>query len=707
MNLLEIFYYIKPVIPRGLQILARQTIAAYKRNASKHIWPINSSATALPIGWNGWPNQNRFALVLSHDVDTVRGLDRCIQLMEIEKDLGFISTFNFVAEDYKVPISLLQELKESGFDVGLHGLRHNGKLFSSRNIFDLSIPRINYYLRKWGAVGFHSPSMHRNLDWISELDIEYSSSTFDTDPFEPQPDGVNTIFPIWITNSSRTRGYIELPYTLPQDHCLFVILKETDIKVWNQKLKWLAENCGMAFLNTHPDYMNFSGRRNSLEEYPVNYYRDFLEHIQNEYKGQYWHVQPKGLARFWSSMLIESQVSPANLEGKTSVPFSEGPSKPSRHPLSTSGAKIWIDLDNTPHVPFFIPIIRELERKGHHIILTARDAFQVCELADEKSLSYIKIGRHYGKHAIFKILGLLWRSAQLATFFLPHRPDLALSHGSRSQTLYCNLRRIPTAIIADYEYAQTIPFAHPRWSIVPESVSALSFSSNTNRILHYRGIKEDVYIPEFTLNPLLNEILGLSLDEMIVTIRPPADEAHYHNPESIPLLMELMKRIGQTQSIRAVLLPRNQQQEIAFRAEYPAWFADRKVVVPPKVVDGLSLLWFSDLVVSGGGTMNREAAALGVPVYSIFRGKMGAVDRMLVREGRLIMITSKEEVHSKIHFVKRDKTLALDNHPRPALQDIIGHIENIIRIEQGRTKPPKRRRPVINRELSEIKAHKQ
>jgi hypothetical protein len=605
--------------------------------------------------------------------------------MEIEKELGFKSTFNFVAEDYQVPLSLLHTLRQSGFGIGVHGLKHDGKSFSSRKIFDERSPRINHYLKKWGAVGFHSPSTHRNLDWIAELDIEYDCSTFDTDPFEPQFDGMHTIFPIWVTNKTKTRGYTEFPYTLPQDHCLFVILKEQTIKIWKQKLDWIVDNGGLAFLNSHPDYMNFVSSKSSLEEYPFDYYRDLLDYIRTKYAGQYWHVLPSEAAEFWkTSIAKKAEIARSNSIDLGSLTQGRGViNKPKETP---TGVKIWIDLDNTPHVPFFIPLIRELEHRGHQVVLTVRDAFQVCELADEKGLPYIKIGRHYGKHAIWKVLGLLLRSTQLALFFLQHRMDVALSHGSRSQTLYCNLLRIPTILVADYEFTQTIPFAHPRWSIVPDVVSTLGMASKNKRIRHYRGIKEDVYVSEFTPDPILVKTLGLEPDDIMVTVRPPADEAHYRNPESTLFLIELMKRILQTPGIRSVLLPRNNLQELNFRRDHPDWFMNKKTVIPSKAVNGLNLLWFSDLVVSGGGTMNREAAALGLPVYSIFRGKTGGVDRMLEREGRLTMIHSAEEVWTKIKLERRKKDNTLDEKPRPALQDIISHVEDIIRIEQERSK---------------------
>jgi len=348
---------------------------------------------------------------------------------------------------------------------------------------------------------------------------------------------------------------------------------------------------------------------------------------------------------------------------------------------TTRGIKIWIDLDNTPHVPFFVPIVRELERRGHQVVLTARDAFQVCELADEKGICYTKIGHHYGKNPLMKVFGLVWRSLQFLPYYIRQRPDLALSHGARSQTLLCNLLRIPTVLITDYEHGRTAPMAFPRWLIGPESLIGHKFPLKPNHLRLFRGIKEDVYVPEFKPDLSLLEELGLRHDETVITVRPPASEAHYYNPESDVLLVELMSRICRTPGVRAVLLPRNHEQEQALRADYLEWFKDGKTIVPPRAVDGLNLIWLSDLVVSGGGTMNREAAALSVPVYSIFRGKTAAVDRKLEQEGRLTLIRSAEEVWTRIHFTRRDKSRLPDNKPRPALDEIVNYIEEIIRNE--------------------------
>ena len=333
-------------------------------------------------------------------------------------------------------------------------------------------------------------------------------------------------------------------------------------------------------------------------------------------------------------------------------------------------------------MPFFKPIIRELEKRGYKVVLTARDAFQVCELATQSGLAYTKIGRHYGKNRLLKVLGLAWRSRQLLPFVLRERPIMGLSHGSRAQILLCNLLRIPTVMIMDYEYAQTPLLLRPRWEIVPDVL----FNENLHckakeRIRKYKGIKEDVYAPEFKPDPSLRQQLQLLDSEVIVTVRPPATEAHYHNPESETFFVQFMDRVFRTPGVKAVLLPRNKAQEAQIKANWPQWFEGSKVVVPKEAVDGLNLLWYSDLVVSGGGTMNREAAALGVPVYSIFRGKSGAVDRHLQSQGKMTLIESIEDVQNKIIFAHREKKMLQDSEPREALREIVEQVDDIIRLD--------------------------
>ena len=298
-----VYYHLKPLIPRSFQIWMRRILALQKRRTYVNVWPILEKASEQPKGWPRWPNQKRFALVLTHDVDTALGQERCHQLMEAEKQLGFSSSFNFVPERYNVSSSLRANLIQHGFEVGVHGLNHDGKLYSSKKVFQKRSTKINYYLRKWGSVGFRSPAMHHNLDWISDLEIEYDASTFDTDPFEPQPDGVDTIFPFWVKASLGSKGFVELPCTLAQDFILFILLRESNIDIWKSKVDWICSNGGMALLNTHPDYMNFNGEKLGLEEYPSHYYTDFLNYIKTKYEGQYWHALPNEVASFTANLV--------------------------------------------------------------------------------------------------------------------------------------------------------------------------------------------------------------------------------------------------------------------------------------------------------------------------------------------------------------------------------------------------------------------
>jgi len=146
--------------------------------------------------------------------------------------------------------------------------------------------------------------MHHNLDWIHHLNIEYDASTFDTDPFEPQSDGVGTIFPFWVRDMTTQNEYLELPYTICQDFTLFIIMKENGIDIWKKKLDWIVSRGGMVLINTHPDYMNFNERMQGIEEYPVEYYIEFLDYIMDVYKGAYWNTIPKNVAKFWKEQHI-------------------------------------------------------------------------------------------------------------------------------------------------------------------------------------------------------------------------------------------------------------------------------------------------------------------------------------------------------------------------------------------------------------------
>ena len=171
-----------------------------RRNRVRNIWPIMPGSERPPEGWPGWPDGKKFAVVLTHDVEGKAGLEKCWDLMQLEKAMGFRSSFNFIPEgSYRVPAALRQELAQSGFEVGVHDLKHDGLLFQSASRFRKNAIEINRHLREWNAVGFRSGFMLHNLDWLHQLEIDYDLSTFDTDPFEPQPEGRHTIFPFWVS----------------------------------------------------------------------------------------------------------------------------------------------------------------------------------------------------------------------------------------------------------------------------------------------------------------------------------------------------------------------------------------------------------------------------------------------------------------------------------------------------------------------------
>jgi glycosyltransferase involved in cell wall biosynthesis len=254
------------------------------------------SAGLPPEGWEGWPESREFSFVLTHDVESEGGLKKVRALAELEMELGFRSSFNLIPEGpYDVPDELREWLKCNGFEVGVHDLHHDGRLYASRRKFQRRARRINDYVRKWKTTGFRSGFMLRNLEWIGELDIVYDASTFDTDPFEPQPDGVGTIFPFWV-ESPRGGGYVELPYTLAQDTTLFLVLEESSDRLWREKLHWIVESGGMALVNVHPDFLAFGEQGGKHDLVPISRYADFLRHVKETYAGRYWSALPAEVA---------------------------------------------------------------------------------------------------------------------------------------------------------------------------------------------------------------------------------------------------------------------------------------------------------------------------------------------------------------------------------------------------------------------------
>ena len=302
----EIYYFLKPFIPWSVRLALRRQRAHSRLATYASTWPIDPKAGVHPPSWPGWPGGKQFAFVLTHDVEGAKGLSRVAQLAALETRNGFRSSFNFVPDgEYVLSADLRENMIRQGFEVGVHGLQHDGKLYASKEEFAGKAAQIRNFLREWNACGFRSPLMQHKLAWLHQLGVEYDASTFDTDPFEPEPDAVGTVFPFWVPGPNNS-GFVELPYTLPQDFTLFVVLREPNIDIWKKKLDWVAACGGMALLNTHPDYMCFDGQPKK-DEFPSAFYEEFLTYAKEKYSGAYWSTTPCEAARFYCSSMPLTQ----------------------------------------------------------------------------------------------------------------------------------------------------------------------------------------------------------------------------------------------------------------------------------------------------------------------------------------------------------------------------------------------------------------
>ena len=230
-----------------------------------------------------WPAGAKFAFVLTHDVETAEGLRHIPRIAAAEERLGFRSSWNLVPYKYPIDKGLVNDLQERGFEIGIHGFNHDGRLFSSPRTFARRAASINSAMEEYRAVGFRAPMVHRNLNWLQAIKMEYDSSCFDVDPFQAAPGGVGSIWPF---SAGR---FVELPYTLPQDHTLFVGLGEQTDRIWKDKLDYLIRYHGMALMLTHPDYL--TGRKES------DIYFDFLRHVKET--AEHWHATPREVSRWW------------------------------------------------------------------------------------------------------------------------------------------------------------------------------------------------------------------------------------------------------------------------------------------------------------------------------------------------------------------------------------------------------------------------
>jgi predicted glycosyltransferase len=310
--------------------------------------------------------------------------------------------------------------------------------------------------------------------------------------------------------------------------------------------------------------------------------------------------------------------------------------------------RIWIDLANSPHVPFFHALIPEFTSRGHQIEITARDFAQTVELATKAGMVPHVIGGHGGGTFRGKAGNLVGRAAALRKWARDRGIDLALSHNSYAQIAAAAALGIKSVTLMDYEHqpANHLAFRLASRVIVPRSFPASElrkYGASTKKVKRYDGLKEDVYLADFKADPSFEQTLrklGIASEDVLVVARPPAREALYHRFEN-ELFDDLLAALSARAEVKVILLPRTEAQ----RADYES----RKlpnVIIPREALDGANLIAAADLVISAGGTMNREAAVMGVPAASVYAGKWAAVDEQLVNERRLIRIASSEDVES-------------------------------------------------------------
>lgn len=304
------YYLLKPLLPRPVINVLKRLHQKAKAGDFPLGWPVEDryarflwqvAGQAMQAGGlymatfaHFWPHGHRYAFVLTHDVEMADGQAFAGRVADLEETLGFRSSFNFVPERYRLDEGLISDLRRRGFEIGVHGLKHDGRLFSSYRTFARRAPLINAHIEQLDAAGFRTPMTHRQPEWMQALNIEYDLSFFDTDPHEPMPGGTMSIWPFTLGR------FVELPYTLVQDSTLLDVLKQQTPRLWLSKVDFVEHYCGMALLNSHPDYLR---RPASLQVY-----RDFLIAMQD--RGEYWHALPCEVARWWRA---RSESSPGQL----------------------------------------------------------------------------------------------------------------------------------------------------------------------------------------------------------------------------------------------------------------------------------------------------------------------------------------------------------------------------------------------------------
>jgi uncharacterized protein len=313
--------------------------------------------------------------------------------------------------------------------------------------------------------------------------------------------------------------------------------------------------------------------------------------------------------------------------------------------------KIWIDLANSPQVLFFRPIIAELRRRGHEVLITSRDFAQTLALADRYKLSHTPIGRHDGGHWLTSIQRILKRALRLRHWARSQGGiDLAVSHNSYSQAIAAKLLRLPFVTLMDFEHQPLnhLCFRLAHRVIVPDVFpdSFLTRFGAAGKTAKYAALKEQIYLEDFVPTAGYLQDLGVPGHKVLVVLRPPAPWALYH-PGETNIFDAVLSKVARSPETFTIFLPRVPAQAEAVKA-----MGYENLWIPPRALDGPNLLYHADLVISGGGTMNREAAVLHTPTYTVFQGELGSVDRYLIRRGQMAQICNLADI-DRIGIKKR------------------------------------------------------
>jgi peptidoglycan/xylan/chitin deacetylase (PgdA/CDA1 family) len=283
----RMFYHVRRMIPAPIRQRVQQVRNRRLKVPTRWYIPANLEEFLLrrdrPVP-SLWPQEAEYALVLTHDVEEQSGFDFILHVADIEEKLGLRSCWNIVPHKYRIDHGILNELRARGHEIAVHGYNHDGRLFLTKSIFDHRVGPINEAVKQLGACGFRSPMVHRNLNWMQALDIGYDASCFDIDPYQAMPGGVQGIWPF------RVGRFVELPYTMPQDHTLFITLKESSTRIWQEKLHFLRKHHGMALMLTHADYLTV---RQGLQMYE----RFLTETCETT---RPWHVLPREMAAWFA-----------------------------------------------------------------------------------------------------------------------------------------------------------------------------------------------------------------------------------------------------------------------------------------------------------------------------------------------------------------------------------------------------------------------